>query len=65
VRILALALVVAQVVARSKRIFHRDFEHDPPARSSSETLFYSSGRIFAPHPAVSALEGPATCSVHK
>ena len=31
VRILALALVVAQVMARGKRIFDRDFEHDPSA----------------------------------
>jgi len=27
VRILALALVVAQVMSRGKRIFHRNFEH--------------------------------------
>src|SRR4051812_21138373 len=31
VRVLALALVVAQVVPCGKRIVHGDFEHDPPA----------------------------------
>jgi hypothetical protein len=30
VRILALALVVAQVVARRKSIFNCNFEHGPP-----------------------------------
>ena len=30
VRVLALAFVVAQVVSCGKRIFHGDFEHEPP-----------------------------------
>ena len=40
VGLLALALVIAQVVACSKRIFNRDFEHDPfPDRDPKGACF--------------------------